>query len=296
MQSDKRTGCLTPRGLTLAQCNTTPWRRAGQIPAGRGLAQASQTINITALIFTSSSPMVFSRRFTACWLATAALAFVTSTQATAADIVVKNYNFEANPLADGQQFSGQIPDWVKVGSAGSGYYNPNKDYYSNPAILDAGSTGGLLGTMNGPNVAYMFLGGGTTLTNTTATAVVIGTTYVLTAAVGQRNNGQVFTPVTLELLGGGVTLALTTVNSAPALNSFGDVSLSYTAQAGDTGLIGIRLGLPSGSVYADFDNVRLTSTTTPVPEPISAALMALGLAAMAGRWRHINALSSANRS
>jgi hypothetical protein len=70
------------------------------------------------------------------------------------------------------------------------------------------------------------------------------------------------------------------------------VSLSFTAQAGNTGLIGIRLGLPARSLYADFDNVRLTSS---VPEPAAAVLMALGLAALARRRRHLSAPSSTTR-
>jgi hypothetical protein len=236
--------------------------------------------------------MFSSRCLAACCVAGTALALLTSTQATAADIAVRNNDFEANALTEGGQFSGQIADWVKVGAAGSGTYNPDGLYYSNAAILDAGSTGGILGTMSGPNIAYMFQGGGTTLTNTTASEVVPGTTYVLTVAVGQRDNAQVFTPVTLELLGGGVPLSMLTVSTAPAPNSFGDVSLSFTAQAGNTGLIGIRLGLPARSLYADFDNVRLTSS---VPEPAAAVLMALGLAALARRRRHLSAPSSTTR-
>ena len=205
------------------------------------------------------------------------LALAAASPAQATDIAVSNFNFEANARPDGSAGTGQLSNWAIVGGANVGTYNPSTAFYNTPQITDPANSG-VIGSMNGPNLAYIFEAGAT-ITNTTGHAIVLGETYQLTVAVGQRSNAQSFSPVMLSLLDGNSLLASTTVSTPPAANSVGDVSLGYTAQAGDSGNLRIQLKLVSG-LYGDFDNVRLTASA--VPEPASLGLMALGLGGLAG--------------
>jgi hypothetical protein len=213
-------------------------------------------------------------------------AITASLQTHAASITVPNFNFEANALADGQIGSSLIAGWTFAGSSNSfGTYNPSIDYYTNSSITDPPNSG-VIGTMNGARVAYIFnsTGAGASITASGQHTVVTGETYLLTVAIGQRNaTQQSFSRVTLSLWDGDSLLASSDVTTAPALGSFGDASLSYTAQAVDAGNLRIQLSVPANTNYADFDNVRLS--VTPVPEPATLGLMALGVAVVASRRR-----------
>lgn len=219
------------------------------------------------------------------------IALVAAGPAQALDVVVPNFNFEANARPDGVLASGVLDGWQVTGNWVSfGTYNPNQSYYGTPLIADTAfpSNGsGVIGTMNGPNLAYIFgpTVAGAFITAATSHGVVAGETYVLTVAIGQRfgpPNQQTYSPVTLSLLDGDSTLSSTVITAPPAAGTFGDASLIYTAQAGDSGNLRIRLGIASGQ-YADFDNVRLT--VSPVPEPSSVAAMVLGLTVLGLRRR-----------
>ena len=68
---------------------------------------------------------------------------------------------------------------------------------------------------------------------------------------------------------------------APA-GTFRDYTFSFNSAAADVGKsLKIYLGHPTGGDYYGFDNVRLNSTSTaPVPEPSTWAMMALGVGAL----------------
>jgi MYXO-CTERM domain-containing protein len=196
-------------------------------------------------------------------------------------IAVSNFNFEAAPQANGGIVIGTPTGWVTSGGT-QGFYNPDSGFYSNLTINDPPNSG-VIGTMNGPNVAFVFSSAGAFMTNTTGYGVVVGETYTLTVAVGARSTAEAFGAV-VSLLDGDSTLTSQTLTVAPALNSFGDVTLTYTAVAGDSGLLRIRLGQSAAGGYADFDNVRLdVVTSASLPEPGAVGLVALGALALVRR-------------
>ena len=67
--------------------------------------------------------------------------------------------------------------------------------------------------------------------------------------------------------------------TAPAAGNFSNYTATYTGLAGDVGkTIGIQLSATQSQ--GDFDNVRLNDSTASAPEPGTAFLGVLGLAAM----------------
>jgi hypothetical protein len=125
----------------------------------------------------------------------------------------------------------------------------------------------------------VFSNGAAQFEQTLGTTITLGMQYTLTVAVGYRDVGTFdFGGFRLELLAGGNVVATTGNVASTPLGTFTDSSLTYTAQAGDSGALGIRLinlGNGSNGQIADFDNVRLDA----VPEPSSAVLA--GLAGLA---------------
>lgn len=197
-------------------------------------------------------------------------------------VPVANFDFEASALSDGGIAIGVPSGWTTSGGT-QGTYNPSSVFYNNAAITDPPNSG-VIGTMSGARVAFLFESPGAFMTNTTSYNVVVGETYALTVAMGDRTNGGVFGAV-LTLLDGDSVLASQTLSSAPAAGSFGDVTLTYTAMAGDSGALRIRLGQSGGGGYADFDNVRLNVVAASVPEPAHVTVGGLGMLAYLRRRR-----------
>ena len=226
---------------------------------------------------------------------TISLALVASGQAATISIV--NGDFETGGLGDNSHSNspGVIPTgWSAVpGAAPSGgyfgYYNP---------VNDAGGYGsgvsgspGITGTMAGPNVFYFGSSvSGQGIQQTLTATFLANTDYTLTVARGTRNS--IFNNTLRMMLLAGNTV-LTTRDVAPepegSRGTFLDYSTTYTYSAANAGLVGQALtirfleidnpGDPQGEV--DIDNVRLSG----VPEPSSASLLILGLAAVLARSR-----------
>lgn len=141
------------------------------------------------------------RRLPARAIACAALALAASgaAQATATTIAVTNFNFEVNARPNGGLGASDLDGWQISGNRVSfGTYNPDTSYYNTPLITDPANGSGVIGTMSGPNMAFIFgaTGEGATITTTTGHSAVAGETYLLTVAIGQRLNDQTFSPVT----------------------------------------------------------------------------------------------------
>jgi hypothetical protein len=185
-----------------------------------------------------------------------------SMPALADGIPIQNASFETaalpltTPCGTGCSYNfGPIPGWTISGTAG--LFQPGS--FFNPGQVDG-------------NIAAFTNTGA--ITQILGTSLATDTIYTLSVFIGDRNDG----------LNGNYIIALD-AGSTP-LCSFGDSSAKIkkgtfvdetcTFQSGSifpSGLLKIVLTGTSGQV--DFDNVSLTST--PVPEPSSAALTGLGL-------------------
>ena len=223
-------------------------------------------------------------------------------QAKAATISIANHDFETGGLVDNSNsFPGVIPtSWVAVPGAGPsggyfGYYNPA----NHPSGYPSGVNGtGTTGTMSGPNVFYFgSSASGQGIQQTLAATFALSTDYTLTVARGNRNSAFNNT-LRMQLLAGSTLLTSFDVAPEPvgSRGTFLDYATSYTASlANDTtygGLVGqslivrfLEIDNPGNpQVEVDIDNVRLTATAG-VPEPGSASLLMLGLAAVLARTR-----------
>lgn len=205
-------------------------------------------------------------------------------------ITVTNFDFEALALPDSGIAIGIPSGWTVSGGV-QGVYNPSAAFYGVAGISDPPNSG-VIGTMSGPRVGFIFSSPGAHMTNTTGYSVVTGETYSLTVAVGARVGAGTVGAV-VSLLDGDSELASLLVTTAPAAGSFGDVTLSYTATAADSGLLRIRLGQTGADNYADFDNVRLSAAgVATVPEPAHAWAFGLAGLAVLRRRRRAGATAS----
>jgi len=221
------------------------------------------------------------------WMKAAAMAVVLTVSgltSNAAPITVPNASFESpssptqtssNPnIATGWVFN------VKGGSA-----------YGTAAIS---SNFASTGTSSGNNYAFInndYPGVTDTITSAASLGTISGlTTYTLTLAIGNRTGtGLYHDPgnVSFSLLANGVAFATKTVNSGTVPDgTFEDFTLTYTTPSSgsiDGENLEVQLAsLPeTGSAYQPgFDNIRLSTTPVPVPEPQTWAILGIGVLAL----------------
>ena len=149
-------------------------------------------------------------RSSACLLTGALCTLLLPASAPAAQVFVANHDFEADAQVDGDTDTGAPTGWTSTGDAFT--RNPSADDYSNSNITDSSSpTGGTIGTMDGPNVALALRN--STISQILSEDVVVGTDYLLTVAVGDRNvpgrNNTFNAAFNLELWDGDSQLATT---------------------------------------------------------------------------------------
>ena len=218
-----------------------------------------------------------------------------------APLTITNFNMESAPAArtDGAINSAVATGWTYTNVSGTSTFtfNPTTTtrYYNDAAFLDAGPTGGASGTMAGPNFTGIF---GSTqnssgyIQQTLAATVTANTVYTLTVALGHRTvdsgNAAIASPVTLELLAGGVSLASATFDPASGIWAAGadvwaDAALVLTTDATPT-----QIGQPltvrftkvavtgTTNSYTDIDNVRLDAVQTTPPAPVDLKLGLVG--------------------
>ncbi len=187
---------------------------------------------------------------------------------SASPILVSNFSFETLPAGGlskdtcgvGCNYSSgvAIPGWAG-GNTSNGEFRPgtqlgNLTHFS---TLSDGITSG-------------YSNGGT-ISQTVAPTVHLGTTYTLLVDLGKRND-QLF-KATADLLINGHTIVATGV--APTSGHWSQFSATYVGLAADVGK-SITIQLKSTGGQANFDNVRLSDSTT--PEPATAMIFTLGLA------------------
>ena len=144
-----------------------------------------------------------------------------------------------------------------------------------PGFRPRASSGSLTPT-DGSSQAFMNAANGIAGWQLTGETIVAGTTYTLTADVG---NAPAFTDVESVVirlygsaLGENVALNETALSVGAAGTWKLNQSVSFTATGAENGqTLGVYIGVTSGT-QAEWDNIRLTK----VPEPGSLALMGLG--------------------
>jgi len=187
-------------------------------------------------------------------------------------ITVNNASFETLPggpltmpgYMGGVYDIGPIPGWINSGTSGqfqpggpagtapNGYYN----------TLDAG-----------PTEAYT---SGSTISQIVAATIVPGVTYTFLVDIGARlDTGCCAFAGVADLLINNHQYFATGVEN---LGGFATYTAIYTGLAADNGdSITIQLSDPSSTGQADFDNVRLSSNLSLVPEPAGLLLLGTGL-------------------
>jgi len=194
----------------------------------------------------------------------------TTSPAFANSIPIQNFSFETtNPLTipcgTGCAYNnGPIPGWTTTGGQ-QGTWQPSSAYFTS--------------VPDGSLVAYS---NGGTISQTLSDSLLANNLYTLTVAVGNRADTAIYNLATtyiIQLFAGSTLLnSITGSNAVIPLGTFMDVSFNYlsgvTFPAGNLSIV-----LSSIGPQSDFDNVRLTatSTVTSVAEPGSLTLLAAGL-------------------
>ena len=175
------------------------------------------------------------------------------------DISINNPSFEAPKQAsDGDINTGAVTGWSESGGT-IGNFNVSTDDYTTTDSTD--SNGGVVGSMDSTNALFFASTANESVSQTLSESIVVGNTYELTVAVGDRDNGDDagFAGYILQLSDGDSVLKTVSSNASPADGTFSDVVLTYTAQAGDSGALGITIGTTNAGSgrSTDLDNVRL---------------------------------------
>jgi hypothetical protein len=191
--------------------------------------------------------------------------------AFAATILVANPSFETLPTG-----------WPNVLCGGSCAYDvglPIPNWNSTGSETGQWRTGGFGGNppaIDGSILAYT---NGGTLSQDVGSAVP-GVTYTLQVDVLHRTDEALAGVVQLEI--GGLVVATAPVVDG-GLGTWSNWTAVHTATAADGGKT-ITILLSGNGAQGDFDNVRLDSSTSSVPEPGSCLLLGTALVSLV-TWR-----------
>jgi len=230
-------------------------------------------------------------------LATIVLALAGATEA--APVSLPNSSFEDPDLADGTRANALNFDTMTVPGWASGFAGPPVSGGGVEDPLDAqfaGATGNaspLPGTAEGPQAIFLqgTLASNSQSYSTTLPATILeaDTTYTLTVAIGNPLDSEPG-DVLLEFLVNGSPTAETVIPAGTLPDgTFTDHQLVLVLAPGDPldgGELDLRVRQEQTAnilqtVY--FDDVRLEDTA--VPEPVAAALLAVGIGVLAGAAR-----------
>ena len=209
----------------------------------------------------------------------------------------RNGNFEENrspsitglaPLSDGAAHlvtttgnndSPSVLGWRILAASGTtaasgtnGFHNPGSGSYA--AATDS-NNGGVLPNMNGKHAAILSNGSaGNHFLHSTRVLANPKTHYILTVAIGVRDNPASFGNARLEITASGTVVAsktftkamLDTLRGGAAAGTFTDASVTWTtgSTVAPNQPLAIRIAKEGGTgTLLDFDNVRLTSSPVP---------------------------------
>jgi hypothetical protein len=202
--------------------------------------------------------------------------------ALADTIPVDNPSFEILPTGGlplgcgvGCSYSvGPVPGWTSSGDVGQ--FQPG---------VQAGNFTYFDSLSDGITSAYLNAGG--SMFQQISNTVQPGVTYTLNVDLGW-NNATAFAGVADLSIGGNRYLA---TGVMPTQGNWSTFTATYTglpADAGDPIIIDLSFnGSPNGQ--ANFDNVRLTTATSAVPEPTFTGMLALCFAGLivSAHWKRI---------
>jgi len=202
--------------------------------------------------------------------AAAAMAFAAAP--AAAQNLVSNPSFESPVLTPGNTTLDTIPNWTGPLSGGFGH---GVSYEA--AVLMTPNGNQWAFTNNQPGFG--------SIAQQTATTVVVGTTYTLTAEVGRRTDTAQSTTAIQIWAGGtvanGVVTGGTMVASQPVVQSSGAFvsgTTSWVGAAPQAGqLLTVRLVTSAAAGQVAWDNVSLTAFVPPVPTLSEWAMILVGL-------------------
>jgi hypothetical protein len=199
--------------------------------------------------------------------------------APAATITVTNPGFESynlSPLADGAFYKGSaglsVTGWTADSGSGDdeGLLNPNSTQTAGGAAPEGS--------------VVLWLRSGFGVKQTLSATAAAGEIYTLTVAVESRLDA-VSSGYKIQLLAGATVLKTIEDDTAWAVGTSHDVTLTYNSTGMSAGLVGAPLAIriASSPILSGhdkqtlFDDVRLSGVSaSPVPEPWSAAVIAAG--------------------
>jgi len=190
------------------------------------------------------------------------------------NLAVANPSFETLPAAGlpsscglGCSYSiAAIPDWTEIGQGGQfqpGFQDGNFTYFNGPS-----SDGSI-------TVAYS---NGGSISQTVAATVQVGATYSLLVDIGSRNDLPDMGGANL-LIDGNQYFATGTPAAPGGWTTWTATYTGLAADAGDA----ITIQLDSAGTQGDFDNVRLTESST--PEPGFYGVLLIGVSGLLGLAR-----------
>ncbi len=217
--------------------------------------------------------------------------------APASASVIFSDGFESGPLASGAATVGRagnttaVPGWTVL-RGNAGRYNA----LGSGRLNYAG--GALTPPAGGTTFAYLqWSPASPALLARDAGSIVGGATYTLTAAVGAENQSPVRNNSNgwkMQLVSGGTELARANRTSSganqPPAGGWTLNTLTWPAPAALDGRpltvwLAVEFPGPGGYIVANFDSVVLTVTAAAVPAPATVAILAFGVAALAGLGR-----------
>ena len=222
--------------------------------------------------------------------------FTITTPAKAASIAIANSGFEepnlsqVPPIVGNEVFtfdtppgwqlydpSGLIPTNTDLSTSYPGVWNPSSIFFTNEAP-------------EGENIGAIFLnqspGSGVVgLSQTLTNTLEVNTQYILQVEVGNPGSQffDGFPGYAIQLLAGDTVIAEDNNTLDIAEGSFSTSTIVYNTSANDSNLgqpLQIRLlnNLESSGLEVNFDNVRLSANSTPVPESdLIVGLLLLGV-------------------
>jgi hypothetical protein len=222
----------------------------------------------------------------------AAVAIGSLTIGHAQSITIPDFSFESPTTGGFQDNSGIAAGSVIPNTGNAWYYLGGFTAGGSPVGVQNVAANGFTAGANPDGTQDGYVNVGAWMGSGALTTIQANSTYTLTVSEGNRGGGFAQTAGFTIAMAFGSAVGTGLTNSAdwasshdvsyagsPAVGTFADYNISFTTGAADSSIgqsLFVLLGsdVAAGNNPIDYDNVRLV--VTPVPEPSSMALAALG--------------------